>query len=1304
MPVCPFSLRLKRVLRLCPQPVVTLGGTSLTIAIRTILYPTERASRASPCPELDGVITMHESEPSKQYWLIERRTVQVLAALIALLLISRLAPMPGLQGFANYLPLHMLMETVAIAIASMIFMLGWHARENARTYRATILACAFLGVAVLDFSHTLSFQGMPDLLGPGTPEKAINFWLVARLFAAVGLLVAAYLPSRKISSGTRWQILAATLVAVIFLQWLLLFHSELLPATFNDDNGLTPFKIACEYVLVLLYGAAACKFWLTARGAQSLSMLTLAAAAVIMALSELYFTFYSDVTDVYNLLGHVYKLIAYGFLYRVLVITTIDIPFDEVANLNTRITATLNAMPDMMFEVGMDTTIHSYRSDTSRSELLVSPDVFLGRKMSDFLPEDSLAVLRQALADIDSNGRSAGRQYSLLTATGPHHYEISGSLLRIKEAASRYILVIRDITTRHLSETRMARLAELAGMAFTMDERALAQKALDTLEELSHSRIGFLHLVSDDQSEIELLAWSTATVASYCHANYDNHYPVEAAGVWADSIRQRQPIIINDYAATPNKRGLPDGHSELRRLISVPILEGGKVVMVVGLGNADYPYNDDSTQTVQLFGNELFQIIQRRRAQRISARDQRIMKAALDHLPIGVAVNTVGDQVHFEYMNDNFPRFYRTTREAIGKLENFWEAVYENEEERQQIRARVLADYASGDPARMKWEAIPISRTGQPTRYVTAQNVPVPEEGLSVSLVEDITEHMAIEAELRIAATAFSSQEGIMITDAEQRILRVNSAFEATTGYTQEELLGQTPHLLSSGRQDKAFYAEMWKSIKESGYWHGEMWNQRKNGEQFPQSLTITAVSDAKGEITHYVGDFIDLSDIKTAEETISKLSYFDSLTGLANRERLRTLLVTAIGQHTARQQFGGLLMVGLDNFKTINETLGYAAGDQLLVEISQQLQRVLQSTDVVSRYGGDEFLVLMNNIGTDSGTASATLQNTAESILARLDGNYIIGEKSYYNSCSIGATLFGPGADNLQELLKQLDIALFGAKSSGRNRISFFDPALQVTVGERTQLLSELRAAIDRQEFELYYQAQLDRNSNIVGAEALVRWNHPQQGVLSPGRFLAVAEQNGLMLKLGQDILRMGMQQLQNWQSDPERRHLKLSINITADQFYEKNFETNLRTLLEEYTIDASGLMLEFTESMLLHDISTAGNIITRLNERGIKFSIDDFGTGYSSLSYLSRLPMNQLKIDQSFVRNIGQNDKDMAIIRTIIDMAHTLDMEVLAEGVEKEAQQNYLWRHGCDQFQGYLFSRPVPLQDFHELLSRSH
>jgi diguanylate cyclase (GGDEF)-like protein/PAS domain S-box-containing protein len=1243
---------------------------------------------------------MHFSDPQQRYQHTQRQAVQILLVLVLVLLVFRLLSVPSLQGLANYLPFHMLMETVAVAIASMIFVLGWHARQDFRTYRTTILACAFLGVALLDFTHMLSFQGMPNMVGPADPEKAINFWLMARLFAAVGLLITAYLPIQKIPHHTRWLILSATLVSLIFLHWLLLFQAHLLPATFNADTGLTPFKITCEYVLILLYSTAAFKFWMTARRTQHMGLLTLAVAAATMVLSELFFTFYSDVTDVYNLLGHVYKLIAYGFLYRALIIATIDTPFQEIADLNTRITATLNAMPDMVFEVGADTTIHDYHSQASRAELIAPPEQFIGRKISEFLPEDAVTTFHLVLTDINSSGRSSGRQYSLITASGPHRYEISGSLLSTSATQDRYILVVRDVSARYLSETRVAKLMGLANAGITMDEKVLAQQALDTLEEMTLSKIGFLHLVSEDQAEIEMLAWSSATLASYCHANYDSHYPVATAGIWADCIRQGRPIIINDYDATTNKKGLPEGHSELKRLISVPILEGDKIVMLVGLGNAEYSYGDDAVKTVQLFGNELFQIIQRRRAQRSSDRSQRIMKAALDHLPIGVAVNTVGKDVHFEYMNDNFPRFYQSTREALSQQADFWEAVYEDQEQRQLIQTQVLADFTSGDPARMKWEAIPITRTGQVTRYITAQNIPVPEEGLAVSLVEDITERLLTETELRIAATAFSSQEGIMITDAEQRILRVNPAFEVATGYKQEEIIGKSPRLLSSGRHDKAFYAEMWRTIEESGYWHGEMWNQRKNGEPFPQSLSITAVRNSEGEITHYVADFIDISDIKTAEEAISKLSYYDSLTGLVNRERLRTLLAAAVEHHTDHHQFGGLLMLDLDNFKTINETMGHTAGDELLVDISQRLQRDLHHSDIVSRYGGDEFVVLLNNIGADPDTASAALQRTAQSLLTRLEGTYSIGKGAYYNSCSIGATLFGPDADDLQELLKQLDIALFAAKANGRNRINFFDPALQMAVSERTQLLSDLRSAIDKHEFELYYQAQLDQNNHTVGAEALVRWNHPQQGVLSPGLFIPMAEQNGLMLRLGEDILQMGIQQLRRWQDEPSSRHLKLSINITADQFYEKNFEAHLRKLLEDYAIDVNGLMLEFTESMLLHDIDSAAATISRLNEVGLQFAIDDFGTGYSSLAYLSRLPMNQLKIDQSFIHNIGSNEKDMAIIRTIIDMAHTLDMEVLAEGVEKHSQRKYLLQHGCKRFQGFLFSKPLPLQAFNALL----
>ena len=1232
----------------------------------------------------------------------EARTLVL--ALTALLALSVLFTPPDLGPIAGYLPLHIGMEMVSIIIASMIFILGMHSYQGATNYHSFALGCAFLAVALLDFGHVLSFDGMPDFAGPGSPERGIAFWLIARLSAATGLLCVALIPSVLLSKTTRSLLLLSTLAGVGLSYWLILFRLDWLPSTFDATTGLTPFKIAFEYLLIALYGLAAGLFLRRALRERATRLLLLALAACIMMLSEVFFTFYRQVTDFYNLLGHVYKLIAYGFLHRALIYASIKEPFEEVQALSTRIKATLDALPDMVFEISADGVIHDYHSNPRERDLLLPPELFLKRNLRDVLPPEVVASWTLSMQDIDTTGRVNGREYSLLVPTGMRRFEISGSALERPGEQRHYIMVARDITWRHLSEARMAQLMALAAESAQLDEQTLAQKAMDTIEALTHSKIGFLHMVSDDQQEIELLAWSSATVQHYCKAAYDEHYPVASAGIWADSIRTRAPVVVNDYSTLETRHGLPPGHSELHRLISVPVLEGDKVRMVIGVGNADYEYGDEAVRTVQLFGGELYQLIQRRRAQKASARSQRILKAALDHLPVGVAINTVGEHVHFEYMNDNFPAFYRTTRDALKNPEAFWNVVYEDPVERERLKARVLEDFASGDPERMRWENVPVTRRDQETRFVTAQNVEVPEEGLSVSLVMDVTDRLRTESELRIAATAFAAQEGIMITDADKRILRVNAAFEQASGYTQAEVLGQTPAMFSSGNHDRSYYEAMWKSIAESGVWHGEIWNRRKNGEIYPQSLTISAVRNSEGVISNYVGDFIDISNLKKAEADISKLSYYDTLTGLANRQRLKNQLDNALDWHLTSHQFGGLLMVDLDSFKTINDTLGHDAGDALLTEVSARLQQSVRPGDLVSRYGGDEFVLLFHALGETADEASVALQALAQSILSRLDDTYGLDKGSYYSTCSIGATLFGEVCGNSLELMKQLDIALFQAKQAGRNRISFFDPAWQTAVSERAQLLADLRQGLVHHEFEMYFQPQLDQVGRIVGAEALVRWNHPQRGLLNPADFIPVAEANGLMLKLGDEIMHLCLGQLRQWQDAPATRHLQLSINITADQFYADDFAARLEALIAQRQLDVSGIMLEFTETMLLGNIDLARATIERLNDQGLRFAIDDFGTGYSSLAYLSALPMDQLKIDQSFVRNIGIKEKDAAIIRTIIDMARTLDMEVLAEGVETPVQRKYLLQHGCELFQGYLFSRPVPIAQFNALLEQGH
>lgn len=1246
---------------------------------------------------------MNPYRQQQEHGRLSTRLRNLILALAIILLVIMALPGVEWTAVSSYLPLHMLMETVAIVIAVMIYAVGWHSHQIKPDNRTLILSCLFLGVAVLDFGHMLSFEGMPAMITPADPEKAINFWLAARTMAAAGLLSFVCFPARSVTTMNRYAWLAIVLCLVAALHMWFLFFPQTMPRSFIEGEGLTLFKIFYELALMLAFSLAAILLWRVARSSVDDQALLLAASAAIMALSEGFFTLYDVISDVYALLGHVYKIIAFALLYRALVASGIEESVGDAESLGRRMQATLDAMPDMMFEVSADCTVWQYHSNVSKSALMADPGEFLGKNLADFMPESALEVCRLAISDIEATGRSSSRQYSLVTPIGLRRYEISGAGMTTLADEPHYILVVRDITQRYLSEQRAAMLLNLASDSLALDEGDLARKALDSLEQITLSKIGFLHMVDEDQERIELLAWSTASKEHYCTAMFSDHYPVSEAGIWADSIRQRRPVIVNDYAAVAHSSKLPEGHAWLTRFVSVPVFDSDRVRMILGVGNADILYDDNIVNTITLFGNELYKLLQLRRAQRETDSSRRILRAALDQLPVGIAINSVGEKIRFDYMNDKFPQYYRTSREALLGSEDFWDAVYEDPEQREAMRRRVIEDFSSGEAARMKWDYVPITREGQETRYVNAQNILVPEDGLSISMVVDVTEQKKNETELRIAATAFSSQEGIMITDVDQRILRVNAAFERVTGYMPEEVIGKKPSFFSSGRNPREFYQRMWDSIKTTGGWRGEIWNKRKSGEIYPQSLTITAVRNSAGEVTNYVGHFIDISDLKQAEEEISRLSRFDALTGLANRQQLRAILARSIVKSRENKKTGAVLLVGLDHFKTLNDTMGHDAGDELLVQVADRLQQVIGSTDRIARYGGDEFVLVLNDLSSDAASAAAEIKQRAQGVLAILEDNYNINGASYYTTSSIGVTLFS--ADHITstkgELMKQANIALSQAKAGGRNRVSFFDPALESAISERAQLLADLREALQQQQFELYVQAQQDVSGLIIGAEALVRWHHPRRGMVSPADFIPLAEASGLILPLGRQVMRMGLDILQGWQQTERTSGLKLSLNLAARQFHEANFVSELLSEVERRQLDASKLMLEITESALLENLQQARQHMQRLNRAGVKFAIDDFGTGYSSLAYLTELPLNQLKIDQSFVRNMEGRPKDRAVVRTIIDMAYSMGMDVLAEGVETVEQRQFLLAQGCMLFQGYLIARPQPNVQFLEQLA---
>jgi diguanylate cyclase (GGDEF)-like protein/PAS domain S-box-containing protein len=577
-------------------------------------------------------------------------------------------------------------------------------------------------------------------------------------------------------------------------------------------------------------------------------------------------------------------------------------------------------------------------------------------------------------------------------------------------------------------------------------------------------------------------------------------------------------------------------------------------------------------------------------------------------------------------------------------------------------------------------------------------------QGIShiVSTTRDITERKLAEEALRVAATAFDSQESMMITDADGVILRVNHAFTETTGYTAEEAVGQTPRLLKSGRHNVDFYHAMWETIHRTGTWRGEIWDKRKNGEVYPSWLTISAVKGVDGAVTHYVGSHIDITERKRAEEKIKHLAFYDPLTGLPNRQLLMDRLQHALASSARSGKQGALLFIDLDDFKTLNDTLGHDIGDLLLKQVAQRLQSCIREGDTVARLGGDEFVVMLEDFGEQALEAAAQTEAIGEKILATLNQPYRLAEHECRSTSSIGATLFSGHQQAIEALLKQADIAMYQAKKAGRNILRFFDPQMQDTINTRATLEGELRKALDNQQFQLYYQIQVNSSHHPLGAEALIRWIHPKQGLISPDQFIPLAEETGLILPIGQWVLEVACAQLKAWEQDAFTRDLVLAVNVSAIEFHQTDFVSRVKSLVQCYSINPKLLELELTESMMLENIEDTIATMNALKEIGVRISLDDFGTGYSSIQYLKRLPLDQLKIDRSFVLDLALDSSDKAIVRTIIAMARSLDINVIAEGVETEEQRQFLLNTDCTRYQGYLFSRPVPIEQFETLLKQ--
>ncbi|MFN5940244.1 MAG: putative bifunctional diguanylate cyclase/phosphodiesterase [Polaromonas sp.] len=540
------------------------------------------------------------------------------------------------------------------------------------------------------------------------------------------------------------------------------------------------------------------------------------------------------------------------------------------------------------------------------------------------------------------------------------------------------------------------------------------------------------------------------------------------------------------------------------------------------------------------------------------------------------------------------------------------------------------------------------------------------------------------------------------------RIIYVNEAFENHTGYSRREVIGRSPGLLQGQGTQQTELSRIRLALRESKPVHAELINYKKDGTLFWLELDITPIKDTQDVATHWVSVARDVTLRKSSEEEIEYLAFYDPLTQLPNRQMLMERLERALTQSKTRSRgepadiYGALMFIDLDNFKALNDTLGHATGDLLLRKVASRLGACVRLSDTVARLGGDEFVVMLEGLPDDILEASDYSRDVAQRILLALSEPYDLAGLQHESTCSIGVTIFSKRRQNLSDLLKQADLAMYHAKASGRNAVCFFYPAMQAVATANAALNLELRKSLRQGDFVLYYQPQVGREGRMFGVEALLRWEHPTRGLVCPDEFIGQAEESGLILQLGQWALQSACAQLAHWALREQTRHLSIAVNVSVRQFRHPEFVELVMMTIKNAGVDANLLRLELTESLLANGMDITIAKMGVLKDAGVTLSIDDFGIGYSALSHLKRLPLNQLKIDRAFVKDILTDPNDAAIARTIIGLAQSLGLGVVAEGVETVAQRDMLRRFGCDCYQDHLFCRALPIAELEVFMAQ--
>lgn len=834
------------------------------------------------------------------------------------------------------------------------------------------------------------------------------------------------------------------------------------------------------------------------------------------------------------------------------------------------------------------------------------------------------------------------------------------------------ILSFIDITPQRraaacseLDKTRAEALLDLNARAHVLDETTLLQEGLHLACALTDSMEGCLHFVEANQ--LRFVAGS-----SRCSPQANSE-----PSLWEEASQTRSPVLHHS-------QGEQSWH------IGIPVEDAGAVVMVLCLGGKNRPFDEHEISLLQMLGRDLWRIIRLRETVHAWEEDRRQLKLVLNASHIGI----------WEFMVESgVSRFHRECMTSLGEEarngeDGLLEQLEKIHRDDREAFLLMLTDYLSGRVSEYRQEFRMMLNDGE-MRWILSSGEIVdrhadgrPQRMVGTHL--DITERKLAEEKIKLAARVFDTNgEGVMITDAHSKILTVNRAFCALTGYAPEEVCGYKPNILSSGRHSQQFFSDLWQAIQHQGFWQGELWNRHKDGHDFPVWLSISAVSDDGGQITHFVTIFTDITERHAQQEKIEYLAFHDALTGLPNRLLLIDRFNVARALADRQGEMLALLYLDLDRFKIVNDTLGHPVGDLLLVEVSTRLLQLIRESDTVSRLGGDEFVVLLGSLHHPGEAAEI-----AQAILAMLDAPFEIEGQTIRIGATIGMAICPGDARDLAELLKKGDTALYRAKRDGRHMYRFYTESMNADSLEQLLLEARLREAIACNELEVQYQpyARLD-DGQLLGFEALVRWRHPIDGLIPPARFIPIAEESGLILDIGAFVLETACRQMRVW-LDAGIPPFTMSVNLSALQISRGTLVDIVSDTLKHSGLPADCLELELTESMLLSDTEHCRETLMHLRRLGVHIAIDDFGTGYSSLAYLRRLEVEKLKIDKVFIDGL-QADRDDALVRAIIDMAQALNLETIAEGVETPEQAAKLAAMGCNAIQGWYIAAATPAEN---------